>query len=329
MSYIRKRKDNRWQYSKIVDGKRVYIYAKTLKSLKEKIKEQKPAKIEKPTAIGIYDWAKEYSKIFKHNKTLADKTESEYNNLIDNHIKNYFGNKELKKISPLELQDFLNTRPSRIAQKLFQFLRVCLKKAYAFKYTRDNLAEFIEKPIGEKKEKKKPLTLKEQKKFLETLETAPKLVKKFCMFCIILGTRRNEALEFYPEDIDRENHTIFIRGTKTENAERTIRITEAMMDYLLEGTMPHEKVFSWNPKTAYDKVKQQLERAGIFRKTTHNLRYTCATNLYYLGMPDKHRQHQMGHASIVTTNDIYTVIELDVKADDIRQLYKGLYYEFT
>ena len=44
-------------------------------------------------------------------------------------------------------------------------------------------------------------------------------------------------------------------------------------------------------------------------------------------MPDKHRQHQLGHASIVTTNDIYTQIELDVKADDIRELYPNLYYE--
>lgn len=327
MKYIRKRKDNRWQYSRVVNGVRKYIYAKTLKELLEKKKAEKPQKKEKPKIISLYEWSVQYYKNFRENKKLSLKTKEEYQNLLNRHLRPVFEEKEITKITVLDLQNFLNTRPVRIAEKLFQFLSAAYKKAYALGIVKSNIAEFLEKPKKEKK-KKMPLTLEEQKAFLKILESVDPLVKKYCMFCLVLGARRNEALAFMPEDINLKNSTIRINGTKTSNAERTIRITKAMANYLLEGTEPKKKVFNWNCKSAYDKVVEALEAAGIKGKSTHNLRYTCATNLYYLGMPDKHRQHQLGHASIVTTNDIYTQIELDVKADDIRELYPNLYYEF-
>ena len=327
MKYISKRKDNRWQYSRVVNGVRKYIYAKTLKELLEKKKAEKPQKKEKPKIITLYEWSVQYYKNFRENKKLSEKTKDEYKNLLNRHLKPVFEEKEITKITVLDLQNFLNTRPVRIAEKLFQFLTAVYKKAYALGIVKSNIAEFLEKPKQEKK-KKMPLTLEEQKAFLKTLKTVDPLVKKYCMFCLILGARRNEALAFTPEDINLKNNTIKINGTKTSNAERTIRITKTMANLLLEDTKPKQKVFKWNEKTAYDKVVEALESAGIKGKSTHNLRYTCATNLYYLKMPDKHRQHQLGHASIVTTNDIYTQIELDIKADDIRKLYPNLYYEF-
>jgi len=50
--------------------------------------------------------------------------------------------------------------------------------------------------------------------------------------------------------------------------------------------------------------------------------------LYYLGVPDKLRQAQLGHASIVMTNDIYTHLDPTITREDILQLYGDWYPEF-
>ena len=59
----------------------------------------------------------------------------------------------------------------------------------------------------------------------------------------------------------------------------------------------------------------------------HSLRHTFSTNLYYLGVPDKERQAQLGHASIVITNDIYTHLDPTITKNDILELY-GEWYPY-
>ena len=58
------------------------------------------------------------------------------------------------------------------------------------------------------------------------------------------------------------------------------------------------------------------------------LRHTFATNLFYLGVPDKERQSYMGHASSVLTNDIYTDFDPNITKKDILNLYINLYPQF-
>ena len=80
-------------------------------------------------------------------------------------------------------------------------------------------------------------------------------------------------------------------------------------------------------ETATKQTTSILHSIGI-NKSLHALRHTCATNLFYLGYKDKARQQYLGHANIITTNNVYTYLENDVKKSDIKQLYSDLYYEF-
>lgn len=70
-----------------------------------------------------------------------------------------------------------------------------------------------------------------------------------------------------------------------------------------------------------------MKDVGV-KGTLYMLRHTYATNLYYLGVPDKERQVYMGHYSSALTNDIYTTFDPSIKKSDIVKLYNNLYPEF-
>jgi len=61
-----------------------------------------------------------------------------------------------------------------------------------------------------------------------------------------------------------------------------------------------------NPDYITSKFKKILNKYAIKDVRFHDLRHSCATFLYNLGIPDKDIQYWLGHASISTTMNIYT-----------------------
>ena len=79
------------------------------------------------------------------------------------------------------------------------------------------------------------------------------------------------------------------------------------------------------------KIKELLKKILTKIKINnclHGLRHTCSANLYFLGARDKYRQSQLGHASITTTNDIYTNIKENIPTRYLRLVYGDLYPTF-
>lgn len=327
MKNINLRNDGRWQYTKMINGIRTYIYAKTKEKLREKLKALKPPKQVKSKKITLGEWAIEWYHTYKE-QNIKEKTKQEYNNTIYNHINKQYCNTYFNKLTTLQIQKFLNSiKGERIREKVFQHLVNILKSAKAHNLIKEDLTIGLIKPVQKNKKTKYPLTIKQQKRFLKTIKNTE--IEKFCLFSLILGTRRAETLKFKISDINKKNNTLKIHGTKTKNANRIIKISNAMINYLCKDIQnKNKKVFNWNGKTIYNKVKNIFKKLKMPEMSIHSLRHTCATNLYYLGIRDKHRQHQLGHSSIVVTNDIYTHIELEIKREDIIKLYENLYYEF-
>ena len=85
--------------------------------------------------------------------------------------------------------------------------------------------------------------------------------------------------------------------------------------------------FNMHATTATKETKNIFNKIGI-QKSLHELRHTCSANLYFLGAKDKYRQLQLGHASIVMTNDIYTNIKENIPKASLRELYGDLYPSF-
>jgi len=76
-------------------------------------------------------------------------------------------------------------------------------------------------------------------------------------------------------------------------------------EFLLERD---EILFNYSYDQLTDKFETYLKRVGV-EGTLYMLRHIFATNLYYLGVPDKERQVYMRHYSSVLTNDVYTTFD--------------------
>lgn len=325
--HIRFRKDGRYEFRVMKNGKVTSYtdkdYITVIQMALGKVRRIK----RKHDDHIFYEYCKKFVELYRI-KNKKEKTQIEYRLILDKYIKSYFNEKMLSKIKAEELQRFINQiEGSRIRQKIYNFIKAVYTKAAAIGDVKRNVALAIELPYEVKKKRKRALLYEEQVKLLENLKDYDEDFQKFVIFSLVIGTRRGETCEFRLGDINEEKNLLHIRGTKTYNAERTIKISNSMIGYLGQSNKrKDERYFEHEPDAYFNRLQRLYKKLGIEDVDVHSLRRTCATNLYYLGIPDKQRQQILGHASIVTTNDIYTFLELDVKKEDILKLYKSLYY---
>ena len=320
MQNITKRKDGRWQYSKMINGKRIFLYAKTQQELIKKVKENKPKRIyTKSTKTTFYTIAQEWINLYKNTV----KSKNNYTNCLKKHLNNEIFKKDIKTIKYQELQESLmNIKATRMAEYSYFLIKGVYKEALKREIIEKDISQLLDKP-KHITQKGSALKIKEQKLLLENIEQSE--IKEEILFYILTGCRRTEAVNIKYNDIDFEHLTIHIKGTKTNNANRYIPISKTYAEYLKTN---FKYMFKEQKDYYTHKFKQFIDKIGIKDKTLHDLRHTYSTNLYYLGVPDKQRQLYMGHASIVMTNDIYTTLEPNITKKDILNLYKDLYPKF-
>ena len=324
MKNIYKRKDGRYEYSKMIDNERVYIIKSTKKELEREIRELKAKnKIDKNKYLLkniIEEWYNNFKKPY-----IGESAKEIYKSTLKHHIIPAIGDKSINKLSFKDLQMFVNTLSDkrRMQELVLQHIKAVFDYAYSNRYIKINPAIALKLPKRTIKQSVKPLTIEEQRKLLNAVKGHN--LEVVIYFSLVLGTRRNETLSFKIEDINEDKQLLHINGTKTENAQRDIKISKAMIEYL----KAHDKgkpYFKFADNNLTKQVTYFLKTIGI-NKTLHALRHTAATNLFYLGYQDKERQQYLGHADITTTNNIYTYLENDVTKNDIHKLYNNLYFE--
>lgn len=327
--HIRLKPNGSYEYRVREDGKDISKSNKDLNTLINIVLGKiKTGSRRKQQSISLLEFSKKFYNLFRA-KNKSEKTKEQYDNIIDNHIKSYFDNKAINKINAEELQKFINKiKGDSIRKKVFNFVYSVFEKATALGEIKSNPAIAIELPQNDKKAKKRGLLFDEQIKLIKAVKaTNDKDFYLFVLFSLVLGSRREETCNFKLKDINEEKQLIFIHGTKTENAPRWIKISKDMIKLLKSvNKKPNEKYFALTPNGYYHKISRLYKKLKIQNVDVHSLRRTCSTNLYYLGVPDKQRQQIMGHASIVTTNDIYTFLEHDITKEKIEKLYKSLYF---
>ncbi len=328
--HIRLRKDGYYEYRIRENGKDISKSDKDFNTLVNivlgKVKKKKRKPLNKYPTLVEECW--QYYNLYRAKSAKSQSTRDEYKNIIDYHIKNYFGNRTIEKVSGTELQEFINQiEGERIREKVAKFITNVFTKAVALRHIKHNPALAIEITKTEHKTKKRGLYYEEQVALLDALKNYDSDFQRFVMFSLIIGSRREETCEFRLEDINEKKQLLFIRGTKTYNAPRWVKVSKSMIEYLKSADKAEdEKYFEILPNSYYHKLQRLYTKLKISNVDTHSLRRTCSTNLYYLGVPDKQRQQILGHASIVTTNDIYTFLEHDITKEKIEKLYKSLYY---
>lgn len=326
-----RRPDGRWQYSKQQNGLRYYAIASTYRELLEKIPKIKPQlktevkKIKTTSKLTVISYFEYFYNSYIQNKDITKSTKHEWKAMIENYIKPNFFRLELEKCTTEQLQKFINSIKKETTRgKIYQKIKKVFFKAYVTGKIKHDITLGLEKPKQKNKQIRSPMTLEEQRAFVN--EAKKSKIYAFCMFSLIIGSRREETLKFdISKDLDEAKQTIHIRGTKTDNADREVKVTQYFIDFLKANMK--RKTFDMHPTTATKKTKDIFNAIHV-DKSLHELRHTCSANLYFLGAKDKYRQMQLGHASIVITNDIYTNIKENIKEADLREIYGDLYPRF-
>lgn len=328
-----KRTDGRWQYSKQQRGYRYYAIANTYRELLEKIPKIKPIlitsikhKTRKTNQFTFVQYYQFYIDNFVKNKKIGKETIKAWQRQLTQDITPNFKLLKLEDITAERIQNFIDNIPyERKQEVLYQRITKILKKAYATGKIKRDITLGIEKPKRQHKQERTPLTIIEQIKLLKEAKKNKKLFP-FVVFSIIVGSRREETLKFnLLTDIDEKRLTIHIKGTKTSNADRHVLVTKEFISFLKKN-LPKNK-FEFNKSYPTNYLGEIFKKLKI-NACLHSLRHTCSANLYFLRANDKYRQMQLGHASIVTTNDIYTNIKENISKRRLRLLYGNLYPRF-
>ena len=322
------------------------LYAKTIKELEKKEVEYRNTLYK---GITIYnekltfgEWAEQWLKTYK--KDVSERTVSRYKSIIDKYLLSLSGI-QLSKIKIQDLQqilmDMLDKGYSSSIKLTKTVLTQIFKQAIINDYIVKNPTTGLKLPKYEVNERR-ALTDEEREIILSVSDFTLK-EKAFIQCGLYAGLRRGEILSLRKSDIDFEQDIIHIRrtlvyntnqasiknGTKTKAGIRdiplysTLKETLAMLtkesksEYLF--TMRDGNLYS---KTAFNRMWQQImkkinrDRAEDkqVKITSHYLRHTYATDLYYANVDLKTAQYLLGHEDIKTTIQIYTSLRLDTNS---------------
>lgn len=312
---ITKRKDNRWQARFSINGERKYIYGNTQKECYENLKqvfEIKQIKLEKTVSFYEYWdwWYKNHKEPFYKEGTLKN-----YRSVFNNQIKPNFSDKNIKQITALEINNFLNKMPNtRMKEYTYQFLKECFKQAYKDKKVKFDISDDIKKYHHKRKEGT-ALSV-EQRKII--IEKAKNTIYDIFIFYLFTGCRPKEALNVKVNDF--EDGLLHIKGTKTASSDRWIPVFEPIKKLLEKyKNTKTETLFGISDTTLKRRVAD-FKKICEFDFKTKDLRTTFATMCAEKGIAPRIIAKWLGHTTTQTTNKYYIKVLDNFEKEQIKLL---------
>jgi integrase len=272
--------------------------------------------------------------------TLRASTYKSYDDLLVAHLIPGLGRIALAKLTPAEVQSFLNQKlagglsPRRV-QYIHAVLRRALVTAEKWGMVSRNVAKLVDPPRVPKHEIS-PLTPEQAKALIET--SADDRHRALWITALGTGMRQGELLGLRWEDVDLDAGRLRVRHSlanvdgeltllepKTDRSRRTVLLAEAVvtalrahrtrqkMERMMAGSrwVDSGHVFSTLHGTPYHAAtitrafKAALTRAGLPTCRFHDLRHAAATFLLAQGMTLEDVKNLLGHSSITLTSNTY------------------------
>ena len=281
-----------------------------------------------------------------HKETVKASTWQFIELRANKHVRPYFKDMYVDKITLRQCQDFVN-KTFKVAPVAYVYSVSIVKNTldYALRLgmIESNPMLYVIKP-------KKQTTISDKhgnyynkdelKKFLDVAKNTN--LKKYALFRLLAysGMRIGECLALTWHDLDYKNNTIAINKTlartnngikiqtpKTKASNRVISLDNETIQVLKMWQLEQRKqllkvginamdskqlIFS-NGKNSFIivptvrlAIKQIAKKAGIHSITTHGFRHTHATLLFASGLDIKQVQARLGHSNVQTTLNIYT-----------------------
>ncbi|MDE6294103.1 MAG: site-specific integrase [Clostridiales bacterium] len=310
---ILQRKDGRFEGRYMSDGKQRSVYAHTydecLTKLNKAIEFRDKAVQSKYTLI---DWLTEFIRTYKQNE-VAVETYKQMERNIRLHVVPHIDNAiQLAAVKPMDIQKLLSSIEAiRTRESVYNLLTGAFRQAVAERLIDYNPMLAV-KRVKAKRDKGMALTVAEQSDFIQAIR-GDKL-EHYYLFCLYSGCRRNEALAVCREDIDEQQKTIHIRGTKTELSDRVIPLFDTISK-MLSALPLTGKLFDFKS----DYVSRQFKKFCPAHNL-HDLRHTFATRALEAGVPIKVVQTWLGHSEISTTADIYSDVSRELSLSEAAKL---------
>lgn len=150
------------------------------------------------------------------------------------------------------------------------------------------------------------------------------------------GCRRGEAVALQEKDIDREagkarickavayrEQAPIIKLPKTKAGIRDVDLYDNVLEILPKYEDPETYVFfpdGLPRKGQLERGLKNYQKENGISSTAHQLRHSYASMLHTANVDAKNAQHLLGHSSILVTEDIYTKIEAQNRADVRNQM---------
>lgn len=235
------RSDGRYHYSYTnSEHKRIYVYANTLKELRDKER-----KIMMSTWTGIERLGEKvtlnilYDKNLSLKKGLKESTVSSYRQMYDNHVRDDFGKRDIQCIRYSDVMSFYNhllndkdlsiKSVQHIHCQLCSAFQLAVKDGLILSNPTDGCYGELKRQSGKRERRIRALTMDEQKRFLDFLDGHPVWGRYHSIFKVMVGTglRVGELCGLRWQDIDPErrvidvNHAVvYIKKIKGESKER-------------------------------------------------------------------------------------------------------------
>lgn len=350
---IYQRLDGRWTAS-VTCGrqpngkpKRKYLYGNSRKEVAEKLAS---AQVKNNQGIPLGDDRQKLSDflgtwlidVIKPSKSW--RTYSSYKGLVERHIVPELGRVVLTKLTPQQVQTFLNRKSesglsSRTVQYIRTVLGAALSQAVNWELVSRNVARLTSTVSSSPKDEIRPYTEEESAEFFRA--AADDRLAALYVLAITTGARQGELLGLQWSSVDFDQKKLVIKHTllkkekefiltspKTDRSKRTIHLSKVALDALTrhQEIQTQDKQLAGEDWTGNDlnlifttSIGTPIDRSNLrrrFHKTLadaklrpirfHDLRHTAATFLISKGVAPRTVMEILGHSTIRVTMDIYT-----------------------
>lgn len=344
---IYKRKDGRWEGRVLkLDGKYRYLYAKTYREVRSKMKDTRELNKfvntkrtnKKESAADLFEaWLS--GEIMTR---LKPSTYENYYHCINKYVIPYFrlpGNAQLSEEAIKQLVEEINQNAAisvSYRRKILSILKTALREIYRDVPNHPSVAELVTLPKVRSSKEVPVFSMKEQRMIEHVVQQSEDKRLLGIMLCFYSGIRLGELCALKWEDFDFEAGAVSITRTvsrirnrepngektvlhvgtpKSETSLRKIPLPAFLLRLIEKYSLPFEeddcymlsgKAAPFDPRIYQRMYKKVLAAAGVKDRKFHTIRHTFATRALELGVDIKTLSEILGHSSVNITLNVYT-----------------------